>query len=111
MNTTNIPGFTAEDSLYGTRGRYHTDRQMFHLPTSKARVISSAFGGGGGTEPCVNRNECTPCNSQGPSIFSPGRRFCQRFICQPTFSGGCRCTVTKGYERCTPTRNTGVLRR
>jgi hypothetical protein len=68
-------------------------------------------GGGGPVEPCLSHDDCTPCVSQGPSIFSPGRRFCQHSICQPTASGGCSCTVFKGFERCTPTRNTGVLQR
>lgn len=69
-------------------------------------------GGGGGVgpvEPCVSHSVCSECIPQGPTIFSGGRRFCQHFICQPTASGGCSCTVFKGFERCTPTRNTGVL--
>jgi hypothetical protein len=33
MNTTNIPGFTAEDSLYGTRGHYRTRRHAINTST------------------------------------------------------------------------------
>jgi hypothetical protein len=32
MNTTNIPGFTAEDSLYVARGHYHTGRHVINSP-------------------------------------------------------------------------------
>lgn len=65
------------------------------------------FGGGGGggrpVEPCFDHEECSACVPVGPSIFSPGRQFCQFFTCQPTFSGGCNCQVFhKGFRSCSP---------
>ena len=58
-------------------------------------------GGGGGGTPCFDYQQCSECIPSGPSIFSPGRQFCQFFICRPTFGGGCRCHVQfKGFVPC-----------
>lgn len=60
-------------------------------------------GGGGPVEPCFDHEECSACVPVGPSIFSPGRQFCQFFTCQPTSSGGCNCQVFhKGFRSCSP---------
>ena len=142
MNIMNMPGFTAETSLYKTSGHYQTSRQVINLPTQMIRVITPAaikgdggidcdncvggqcvelhclekwihgkgfWGGGGGdgpVEPCLNHDVCSACFPLEDNILSHrGRKFCQHFICQPTFSGGCRCQVFKGYESCDPFRD------
>src|SRR5882724_784101 len=101
-------GANCDTCVGGQCAELHCLEKMLHKGTFGDLNPGGGGGGGGPVEPCVSHDDCTPCVSQGPSIFSPGRRFCQRYICQPTFSGGCSCTVTKVYERCTPTRNTGV---
>lgn len=42
MNTMNMPGFTAEDSLYKTSGHYQTGRHAVNLPTQMIGTIHVA---------------------------------------------------------------------
>jgi hypothetical protein len=45
MNSMNMPGFTAEISLYKTSGHYHTDRQALNSSTQMTGAISLAAQG------------------------------------------------------------------
>jgi hypothetical protein len=95
MNTMNMPGFTADNSLYASAESYRS-------------MTGVRQGGGGAVIPaqadCLGfQQTCSACIPTGPSIFSPGRQFCQTFTCQRTISGGCRCRLlSKGFVRCQP---------
>lgn len=101
MNTTNMPGFTAETSVYTSSVCY---RSMPAGPQGEGpAIIPAQFD-------CFGSHKCTPCIPLGPSIFSPGRQFCIDTSCQPTFGGGCRCHVLfKGFVPCRPSGPGGVL--
>jgi hypothetical protein len=136
----NLPGFTADVSLY-TRRQHFVGTDSVHskdlsgiypakLKDENAGVnCNNCFGaqcveldclgkllGGGGIvdpNPCLNHSICSACIPTGPSIFSPGRQFCQDYICSPGFNGTCRCTVFKGFRPCTlptPVLTTGFRR-
>ena len=93
MITINMPGFTAETSIYTSTVCY---RSMPAGPQGEGTpVIPAQFD-------CPGlQKECTACLPLGPSIFSPGRQFCTIKTCRPTFRGGCRCQVFfKGFLPC-----------
>jgi hypothetical protein len=43
MNTMNIPGFTAEASLYSTSRQYRTGRHAINVPTQTISTITPAM--------------------------------------------------------------------
>src|SRR5262245_45413195 len=53
MNTMDMPGFTAEASLYRTSRQYRTGRQVIDVPTHMIRAISPAMISEGGID-CAN---------------------------------------------------------
>jgi len=96
MDTMNMPGFTAETSLYTSAARYRS------MPTGLQSEGTTIVPAQAFCEPLST--ECGPCIPSGPSIFSRGRQFCTYKSCRPTFSGGCRCRlVFKGFLPCNPT--------
>lgn len=88
-----IPGFVAEASIYTSAARY---RSMSAGLQGEGAGVTPAEGA------CLPVTQtCSACIPSGPSIFSPGRQFCQIFTCQPTFGGGCRCRLFfKGFLAC-----------
>jgi hypothetical protein len=94
MNTINIPGFTAETSVYTSAVCY---RSMPAVPQGAGiAVISTQFG-------CFRPSQCSACIPLGPSIFSPGHQFCIDYSCRYTPSGGCVCRQSsKGFRPCQP---------
>ena len=95
MSTISMPGFTAERSLYASAESY---RSTAAGPRRDGAGVIPAQG------VCLPLQQtCGACIPQGPSIFSPGRQFCQTFTCRPTFSGGCQCRLfSKGFQSCRP---------
>ena len=124
----NLPGFTADVSLYKSRQHLmgtHTDLSKNLSGVYPAKLIdenagvncNTCVGGqcaelgclgqlidGGGIvgpwEPCLSSSSCTDCIPTGPSIFSGGRRFCIESICSPGIGGSCHCQVFKGWRSC-----------
>jgi hypothetical protein len=89
-----MPGFTAEGSAYTSTVCYRSIPSR--LEGAAAAIIPAQF-----CEPFVE--SCGACIPTGPSIFSPGKQFCQIFTCTPTPFGGCRCRLTfKGFVPCDP---------
>ena len=92
--TSGMPGFNAESSLYTSAGHYWSMRAGLQ---GKGTTIVPAQG------PCLDYEQCSDCFALGPSIFSPGRKFCQYYSCRPTLSGGCRCQLLfRGFVSCDP---------
>jgi hypothetical protein len=89
----NMPGFAAEASLYASEVHYRS--MVAGMRGEAATILPAQFN-------CVDHEECSACIPMGPSIFTPGRQFCQSSRCRPTASGGCRCTVYKGWRSCNP---------
>jgi hypothetical protein len=102
MNTMRMPGFTAETSVYASGVCY---RSFSSGPRSAGEAVIPS------QVDCLGfQQKCSECIPVGPSIFSPGRQFCQFFTCQPTISGGCRCRLlSKGFVSCSPAFPGGVL--
>jgi hypothetical protein len=88
-----IPGFTAEASVYASAVSYRSMRVGLQGEGTSVTLAQGA---------CVPINQtCSACIPSGPSIFSPGRQFCQIFTCRPTLGGGCRCSLLfKGFLAC-----------
>ena len=89
-----MPGFTAEASIYASTACYRSIAAG--LQGDGTTIIPAQFN-------CTNFEKCSTCFPVGPSIFSPGRQFCQFFTCRPTPFGGCRCQIFhKGFRSCDP---------
>ncbi len=88
-----IPGFTAEASVYTSAVSYRSMPSGLEVEGTAVTLAQGA---------CVPISQtCSACIPSGPSIFSPGRQFCQIFSCRPTLGGGCRCSlVFKGFVAC-----------
>ena len=80
MNTMNIPGFTAEASLYQVRGRYHSGRSLAVQPGAVIPAIPRCENCDFILENCDNngwrpRAVCNACNSgrcfSGEEIWWP----------------------------------------
>jgi hypothetical protein len=94
MRTTNMPGFTAERSLYASTV---SNRWVIASQRRDSEAVIPAQGD------CLPIKQiCSACIPSGPTVWS-GRQFCQTFTCQPTFGGGCRCRLfSKGFVSCRP---------
>lgn len=105
MHTINMPGFTAETSIYTSPVSYRS------MPAGRQGEGTAVIPAIGGIHfPCFGSSNCGACIPSGPTIFSPGRQFCINTDCQPTIHGGCKCRVTfKGFVPCQPFGTGGVF--
>lgn len=92
MSTVNMPGFSAEGSVYASTTRYRSIAAG--VQGNGANVNPAQFG-------CLPYAKCSACIPKGPAAFGPGRQFCQWYSCRMSGFGGCRCTVVhKGFQDC-----------
>jgi hypothetical protein len=88
MNTNNLPGFTADTSLYKTSGRYHSVANRAYGNGEQvviSQMRSGGFGGSGGglsewqccvagkAHPCADNKDKICCDEWEPcTVISPG---------------------------------------
>ena len=70
MNTINIPGFTAEASMYKTNGQYHAANQPEHA----SGIVRPAFGHAIPFSPFLPKSPYRPVSPWHKYVFEP---FCR----------------------------------
>jgi hypothetical protein len=74
MNTINMPGFTAEDSLSMTSGHYQTDR---HAIKSSTQMISAIYAAAQGQDFPGTTCTCKGCASNGGDLTGQCSSVCK----------------------------------
>jgi hypothetical protein len=91
MNTTNMPGFTAEESLYRTSGRYQVSSSTHRVQLNASLVQPSAAIYVGGRFVCygeVTDNGFINCYPPGGGVSEP-----PDLVCGPCIRGRQRCGI------------------
>lgn len=74
MNTMNMPGFTAQASLYKTSGHYHTDK---HAINSSTQMISAIYLAAPGQDFPNHKCTCKGCGAKGEDVTGQCASVCK----------------------------------
>ena len=74
MKTINMPGFTAEDSLYKTSGHYQTDK---HAINSSTQMIGAIYAAAQGQDFPGIKCTCKGCGSKGGDVTGQCSSVCK----------------------------------